>query len=163
MSSIGALFLRPGVVRVAQIVTGLLLGWAALAKLGDLVRFAEQVHNFRVVPTAVENLIAMTLPWVELVAALALVLGVRARAGAVVATALLALFTAGVVSAVARGLDFECGCFGTSDATRVGWSKIAQNVAMLAVAALACSRPSREPLVARPTAGSGARALRPEA
>jgi len=130
---------RPVVV-TARVALGVLFAWAALAKIGDSRAFAEQVHNFRLLPVALENLAAMTLPWIELVAALALVLGVRARAGAVIVTTLLAVFTAAVLSALARGLDIECGCFGTSDATRVGWAKVAQNLAMLALGALGSLR-----------------------
>jgi uncharacterized membrane protein YphA (DoxX/SURF4 family) len=141
MSAVKTFLFHRSTVRVAQIVIGALMGWAALAKLGNLAKFAEQVHNFRVLPIAAENLVAMTLPWIELVAALSLVLGVRARSGGVVVSALLTVFTAGVISAVARGLDFECGCFGTSDATRVGWVKILANLGMLALALLASARP----------------------
>ena len=59
---------HPGAIRAAQIVLGILFGWAALAKLADLSAFALQVHNFRLLPIAAENLVAMLLPWVELVA-----------------------------------------------------------------------------------------------
>ena len=55
---------------------------------------------------------------------------------------LLALFTVGVVLAVARGLDFECGCFGKADATTVGWVKVLQNLGMLGVGVVACLRPA---------------------
>ena len=110
------------------------MAWAGLAKIGDLHGFAEQLHNFRMMPVPFENLIAITLPWIELVAALALIFGVRARAGALLAGALLAAFTAAVSVAMLRGLDIECGCFGTHDATRVGWVKIGQNLGMLALA-----------------------------
>jgi len=78
------------------------------------------------------------------VAGLALVLGVRPRAGAWVAGVLLAGFTVGVALAMARGLNFTCGCFGTADATRIGWAKLAENLGMLALAALGSSR-AREP------------------
>jgi uncharacterized membrane protein YphA (DoxX/SURF4 family) len=105
---------NPGVIRAAQIVVGILFGWAALAKLADLSAFALQVHNFRLLPISAENLVAMLLPWVELVAALALVLRIQPRAGAWVAGVLLAVFTLGVASAMARGLDFECGWAGGS-------------------------------------------------
>jgi uncharacterized membrane protein YphA (DoxX/SURF4 family) len=132
---------HPRVVRACQIALGVLFAAAALAKLGDLGTFATQVHNFRVVPVATENLLALTLPWIELIAALALILNVRARAGAVVITAMLAVFTVGVVVAMSRGLDIECGCFGTLDGTRVGLGKVAQNVAMLAMGGIAVRRP----------------------
>jgi putative oxidoreductase len=141
MSALRSILSRPGVVRSAQVAIGVLMGWAALAKLGDLQAFAHQVHNFRVLPIAAENLVAMTLPWVELVAALSLVLAVRPRAGSVVTTVLLAVFTLGVIQAVARGLDFECGCFGTSDASRVGLGKILQNLGMLALAGVGSLTP----------------------
>jgi uncharacterized membrane protein YphA (DoxX/SURF4 family) len=132
---------HPAVVRACQIVIGILFAWAALAKLGQLEAFATQVHNFRLVPVALENLVALTLPWIELLAALALILNVRARSGAVVVTALLAVFTVGVLQAMIRGLDFECGCFGTSDGTRVGMFKILQNLGMFVVAVFAARRP----------------------
>ena len=140
MSGAGAFVTSRPVVGTARVVLGLLFAWAALAKIGDGRAFAEQVHNFRLLPVALENLAAMTLPWIELVAAMALVLGVRARAGAVIATAMLTVFTAAVLSALYRGLDIGCGCFGTSDLTRVGWAKVGQNLAMLALGALGSLR-----------------------
>ena len=138
-----AVLRHPLLVRAAQVVTGVLFGWAALAKIGDLGAFALQVHNFRLLPIAAENLVAMTLPWIELTAAMALVLGVRPRAGAWVSGVLLAVFTVGVALAMARGLDFECGCFGKASSTRVGWGKLVENLGMLALAAVATLRPAR--------------------
>ena len=124
-------------IRAAQVAIGVIFGIASLSKIGDLAAFTTQVHNFRLAPVWSENLIAMTLPWIELVAALALVLGVRARPGALIVTVLMAGFTIGVAVAMARGLDFECGCFGTADHTRVGAVKLGENLLMLGIAAAA--------------------------
>jgi len=135
MSALRSFFESPTTIRVCQVAIGVMMAWAGLAKIGDLHGFAEQLHNFRMMPVPIENLIAMSLPWIELVAALALIFGVRARAGAILSALLLATFTAAVFVAMARGLDIECGCFGTNDATRVGWVKIGQNLMMLALAA----------------------------
>jgi putative oxidoreductase len=128
-------------VRACEIATGVILAWAGLAKIGDLPTFASQVHNFRILPLALENLAAMTLPWIEIVTALTLLTGVRSRAGARAALGLLVVFTIAVVLAVVRGLDIECGCFGTADATRVGWTKIAENVGLIVIAAIAAWGP----------------------
>ena len=68
-------------------------------------------------------------------------LKVRAREAALLATGLMGVFTVAVIAALARGLDIECGCFGTADATRVGVVKVVENVGMLIVAALAAGRP----------------------
>ncbi len=121
-------------VRGSQITIGVLFAIAGLAKIGDLRSFAEQIHNFRILPIAAENVMAMTLPWIEIVCALALVSGVRARAGSLLALGLLVVFTVALALALARGLDSECGCFGTADASRVGVRKVLENVGMLVLA-----------------------------
>lgn len=131
---------RP-VVRTAQIVVGALLAWAALAKLGDVPALARDVHQFRLVPVAGENLLAIVLPWIEMTAALSLLVGFRARAGAVVAAGLMTVFTAAVAIALARGLSIECGCFGTASGWRVGTTKLLMNVGILALAGVAMLRP----------------------
>jgi putative oxidoreductase len=136
----GALAGTP-VRRGAQIVLGLLFVLAALAKIVDPASLAREVHNFHLVPFWSEHLVAMTLPWIELVAGLALVLGIRPRAGAWVVGGLLLAFTFGVALAMARGLNFSCGCFGTADGTRIGWTKLGENLGMLALAALGSLRP----------------------
>jgi putative oxidoreductase len=127
--------------RGAQVVLGLLFVYAALGKLVDVTSLAREVHNFHLAPLWSEHLIAMTLPWIELMAGLALVLGVSPRAGAWVAGALLVGFTIGVVAAMARGYNFTCGCFGTANATRIGWAKLVENAGMLALAAIGSLRP----------------------
>ncbi len=126
--------------RTAQVVLGLLFAWAALAKIGDVASLAREVHNFRLAPTWSENLIAMTIPWIELAAGVALVIGLRPRAGAWVAGALLVVFTIGVAAAMARGLNFTCGCFGTASGTRIGWAKLGENLVMIGLAALGSQR-----------------------
>ena len=70
------------------------------------------------------NTLAITLPWIELLAALALLVGYRTRAGAIITASLMGLFVFVVAAALARGLDIECGCFGTADASRVGTAKL---------------------------------------
>jgi uncharacterized membrane protein YphA (DoxX/SURF4 family) len=132
---------HPRFVRLCQIVLGLLFAVAAVAKLTDIGAFVTQVHNFRIVPVAAENLLAMTLPWIELLGALALLFNLRPRAGAAVITGMLVVFTLAVIVAMSRGLSIECGCFGRLDATRVGMTKVLQNVGMMTLGVLSLLRP----------------------
>lgn len=141
MGGLGGFLAHRATVRVAQLAIGVLFLVAALGKIGDLSNFALQVHNYRLAPLWSQNLIAMTLPWVELLAGLALVLGVRPRAGAVILLVLMAGFTVAVGAAWARGLDFECGCFGKASASRIGAQKLFENLGWLVVAAVAAVRP----------------------
>jgi uncharacterized membrane protein YphA (DoxX/SURF4 family) len=140
MNALGRFLTNPWTVRICQIAIGVLFAAAALAKLGDLHSFQEEIHNFKMLPVAVENIVAMTLPWIELVAALALILGVRARSGGLVAACLMVVFIAAVAVAMGRGLDIECGCFGTADGTRVGVLKLLENSGMFALAAVGSLR-----------------------
>ena len=140
MSRLPAFLLHPTARRAAQIVAGLIFLASALGKIADLSAFSSSIHNFHLepfIPMAATNVLAMTIPWVELVAGLALLVGVRPRAGAFVYTALLAVFTIGVIAAMARGLSFDCGCFGRAGAGPVGAKKLAENLVMMAVGVVA--------------------------
>jgi uncharacterized membrane protein YphA (DoxX/SURF4 family) len=134
---------HPAPVRIAQVAIGLVFLAAALAKIGDATYFAQQVHNFRLAPIWSEHLVAMTLPWIELVAGLALVVGPRRRAGALIVLALMLLFTIAVGTAWARGLDFTCGCFGKASASGIGARKFFENVGLTLLAAVAFLPPKR--------------------
>lgn len=138
--SIRSLLGHTALVRVCQIAMGVIFGWAALAKIGDPAGFATQLHHFRLVPVPLENLFAVTLPWIELVAAVALLVGVQRRAAALLVAALMVVFTVAVGLALARGLDIECGCFGTADASRVGVVKLLQNTGMVLASIVAIGR-----------------------
>lgn len=152
MDRVKRIVAHPWVVRGAQLFIGAWFVWAGLAKISDPAGFATNVHNFRLVPVPLENLVALTLPWVELVAGLALVLGLRARAGGLVSLALMVVFTLAVGIALARGLDIECGCTGTDDGARVGLLKLLQNLGGTALALVATMRPPGGAAVAVPAA-----------
>ena len=126
---------------VFRAILGVLFIWAALAKIGDLPAFAGQIHNFRILPVAVENLFAVTLPWIELVAGLALVTNLAPRAGLLVLGGLLLVFFVAILSAMARKLDIACGCFGTQDAGTTGLMTLIRDIGFLALAVIGYPRP----------------------
>lgn len=125
---------------ILRAILGVLFIWAALAKISDLSGFAGEVHNFRIVPLALENLFAMTLPWIEVVAGVALVLNVAPRAATAVLGVLLIVFLIAIVSAIIRDLDIACGCFGTRDAAQTGWVTLLRDIGFLALAVLGWPR-----------------------
>jgi uncharacterized membrane protein YphA (DoxX/SURF4 family) len=130
----------PLLIRVCRIGIGLVMLAAALGKIGDPGAFSTQIHHYRLVPVGAENLLSVLLPWVELLAGLSLVLGPHARSGAWLSAAMMAVFTLAVSTAVARGLDIECGCFGTADASHVGGMKLAENLLLTGAALVASLR-----------------------
>jgi uncharacterized membrane protein YphA (DoxX/SURF4 family) len=125
---------------VARLLVGGLFVVAGIFKIVQPAEFATDIGNYRLLPHALLNLMAITLPWVELVAGGLLLAGRWRRASALVVSVLMLVFVVAVAQAMMRGLDFRCGCFGTVGATQVGWTKLAENLALLAVTGWLCWR-----------------------
>jgi putative oxidoreductase len=139
-------------VRVA--VAGYFL-LAAVEKLWDPLSFAKDITNYKLVMPVIGMdyvyPVAMLMPALELVSAIALLTPRWKKAGALACGGLLILFTALIVQAVARGLNIDCGCLGAGAvgkmlAEKVGWEKILENVAMLAGCVFVWFRASDAPL-----------------
>ena len=86
---------------------------AGVLKIAGPARFAVAVSNYRLVPHELINLVAIVVPWIEVVAGLCVLAGFWLRPGALIATAMTATFFFVITSALQRGLNIECGCFGT--------------------------------------------------
>jgi uncharacterized membrane protein YphA (DoxX/SURF4 family) len=100
----------------------------------DVSEFADSVLNYRVPPRALNNLVAITFPWIELLAGGLLMCGIWKRASTVVITVLMVVFLIAIGQAVVRGLNISCGCFGTVEGRRVGLNALAEDTAMFAAA-----------------------------
>ncbi len=123
---------------VARWIIGIVFVFAAVGKIVEPELFARSILRYQLVPESVVNLLAIFLPWIELFAGMALLLGIRAKAAALIAGGLLVVFTIAVASAWARGLDIECGCFTQSAAAAaVSLQKILENVGLLIITAIA--------------------------
>jgi putative oxidoreductase len=115
-----------------RLALGAIFLYAAATKVPDMAEFAKDVANYRLLPAALVPWAASAVVGVEIVAGLALVLGVGARPAALVAAALLALFVGGLSQALLRGIDLRCGCFGGEESAT--WGTVARDLLMLAPA-----------------------------
>ena len=104
--------------------------WAGALKIVEPGQFATAIANYRMLPHELINLVAITLPWVEMTAGLLVLAGVWARASALVLTVLTAVFSVALISALARGLNIECGCFGTVGGRHVGLTSLAMDAGL---------------------------------
>jgi putative oxidoreductase len=87
---------------------------AGISKIVDPPGFAHEIHNYKMVPGALVNAMALILPWLEVVTGAALFLGIARRTAAKVLAVLLLVFIAALGVNLARGHAVDCGCFGTS-------------------------------------------------
>jgi uncharacterized membrane protein YphA (DoxX/SURF4 family) len=124
---------------------------AAVPKISQPDEFAKAVHAYKMVPDVGVNLVAIFLPWVEAVAALAL-LGPRVwrRAGLALCLIMLLVFTAAQTINIFRGVKGTCGCFG-NNSKPIGWSGVALNSAFLLGGAFAWRLQGRGRRVSSPS------------
>lgn len=101
------------VVLARVLVAGLFI-YASVSKIGNPQKFADEIRAYELAPLAVTNLVAIILPWLELIAAGLLVAGIwRAEARSLIFLMLLG-FTFGKISVEVRGLNINCGCWGSA-------------------------------------------------
>ncbi len=95
--------------------------------------FAEIIEGYKILPVAVVALVAVWLPWTELVASVVLVVGAWTRAVGLLLSVLMFVFIAGLVQAMARGIDLHCGCFSLDpEAAARSWASLWQEFLLLA-------------------------------
>ena len=131
----GRLILRIGrpVLRVSLAVLFL---FAGITKLIDPSAFAQQIANYQLVAWPVAAFLAVFLPALELCVGICLLLG-RLEIGALVwVILLLTVFSGALISAIARGLSIDCGCFGRSVENTGTIGPLIRNLAFLAAAGL---------------------------
>ncbi|MFH1809586.1 MAG: MauE/DoxX family redox-associated membrane protein [Pseudomonadota bacterium] len=96
---------------LARVYLGLVFVVACLHKIAEPASFAMDIATYQLLPLPLINLLAITLPWVELVAGLLLILGLRVRGAALLVAGMMVLFIAALGWALASDLTMSCGCF----------------------------------------------------
>jgi uncharacterized membrane protein YphA (DoxX/SURF4 family) len=98
-----------------QLALGAIFVVAAIPKIADPPSFAHMVFNYRLAPSSLINMSALVMPWVELLAGLALILGVWKAAARTVIGILLAVFIIAISINLGRDNAIDCGCFNVAD------------------------------------------------
>ena len=101
----------------AQWIFRLLLGgvfiYASYDKILHTSAFADIIHNYQILPGFLIYISAITMPWLEIFSGICVITGLFKRAGTIILGGLLLLFSVAISFNLARGLDFDCGCFTT--------------------------------------------------
>lgn len=109
--------------------------YAAHSKIINASQFAAAIRAYDILPVSLSALPAVFLPWIELFAAIFLMVGLYTRSAAGILFSLMLAFTIMVLIALFRGLEIDCGC-GASLAgiEKVSWLKVFENILILACA-----------------------------
>jgi uncharacterized membrane protein YphA (DoxX/SURF4 family) len=101
------------VLLVFRLVVGGVFVWAGLLKILDPLEFAENIANYRVFSRDLSLLAAIVLPWLEVLCAVLVIFGIFRSASSLLLSGLLAAFLVLITVTIFRGLDVDCGCFGS--------------------------------------------------
>jgi uncharacterized membrane protein YphA (DoxX/SURF4 family) len=128
----------PWLTARVQFVLAAVFVVAGVGKIMDPPGFAHEIHNYRLVPGVAINVLAIVLPWIEVVAGLALFVGLARRSAARIFGVLLLVFIVALSINLVRGRAVDCGCFGgpkvpKTDAERLGDMRvgIARDIGLL--------------------------------
>lgn len=124
-------------VLVSRLVLGGIFIYAGLEKIIYSERFAELVFNYKLVPTEAVNLVAIILPWLEILTGFLLIMGLFTLPATAILIFLILVFLGAVGFNLARGLDFQCGCFSASTEVRnTALVTLLRDIALLVPAAV---------------------------
>ena len=115
-------------------------------KVTDLAASGRAVNAYQLMPYSAAQVVGAIQPFLEVALGLLLLVGLAVRLSAGISAVLLVIFMAGIVSAWARGLAIDCGCFSKGGALGAGQTpeyawELARDTGFLVLAGILLWRP----------------------
>jgi len=101
----------------ARMLLGAVFAYAGALKTLNPEGFADAIAAFQILPSPLINIFALGLPPFEVLVGLMLIFGIRPRLAVFGTLILSAVFIAALALALGRGLNVDCGCFGSGPAS----------------------------------------------
>jgi len=127
----------PGFALVVRLGLGCMFLYSSLPKIRQPYDFLSNVYNFELVGPKLGMLIAMVLPWTELLVGVCLVGGIFVGGALLVSIAMGAMFSFVIASALYRGLNISCGCFSASSVEQIGYTTLIRALLIMIISAAA--------------------------
>jgi putative oxidoreductase len=116
-----------------SLAIGVTFIYAGADKLREPLQFADSIAAFALLPAVLINLMALTLPPFEIACGLLMLTPRTRRVAALALTLTAVMFFLALVSALARGLTLDCGCFGVGAPSRPRmWLESGLNILLFA-------------------------------
>ncbi len=94
-----------------RLTVGIIFIYASYYKIIDPQSFAKSIWFYHLVPGKLINIIAIVLPWVELMAGVGLILGVYYKGSVALVNLMTLFFVVALLLSIIRGVSIDCGCF----------------------------------------------------
>lgn len=127
--------IKPLIILVLRITLGAIFIIAAYGKLLHTDVLVSTVINYNILPIMLSKYFAYTLPWVEVIAGIMLIIGFGTRGASFAIAWLLISFIIAIGINMQKGVSMECGCFdifGMNE--KIGSSLLLRDIIFLMVA-----------------------------
>ena len=129
-------YFKGPIVILCRLVLGGVFIYASLDKIANPAEFAKAIGNYHVLPFGLENLLALFLPWLELLTGILLIAGIMVDGATILIISMNIVFIFAISQALARGISIECGCFSvsTEGGSNIGFQTILRDFIYLIMA-----------------------------
>jgi len=124
---------HPYAALVLRLYLGGLFVYASMYKITYPIEFAENIASYQIVPFWAVNMMAIVLPWTELICGILLIFGLRAKSAVCMIGAMLVMFIVAIALTLLRGIPIGCGCFHSMEEP-MSWSTLVRDLIWLAMA-----------------------------
>jgi uncharacterized membrane protein YphA (DoxX/SURF4 family) len=126
-----------GFVLVVRLGLGCVFIVSSVPKIQRPYEFLGSIYGYELVGPKMGVLVAMVLPWVELLAGVCLVGGVFVGGAMLASVGMGVLFTFVLSSALYRHLDISCGCFSNAGAGKISYLTLIRAIVITIISASA--------------------------
>jgi len=138
-------YFKVQIVFFFRMILGIIFIYASWDKIAHPAEFAKVIGNYHVLPFGLENLLAMVLPWLELLVGICLIAGIMIDGAAIMSIVMLVVFIFAISQALARGISIECGCFSVTEESgdNIGLQTIIRDIVYLGMSLVIWYRTER--------------------
>jgi uncharacterized membrane protein YphA (DoxX/SURF4 family) len=119
------------ILLVIRLYLGLLFLLSAIGKIRNQHDFVQGVVEYQILPEKIARIGGLLLPWIEIVIALALIMGFALPLAGVASFLLIGSFTIAVTINLQRGHTIRCHCYGVASTSTIGRGTVARNIWLL--------------------------------
>lgn len=110
---------------LCRLVIGGMFIYAAWYKVIEPGSFAKSIWYYHLVPGNLINLMALILPWLEMIVGIGLIAGAHYRGAVLWANLMMIVFIIALATTISRGINIDCGCFkAASSGTHSAWNSL---------------------------------------
>ncbi len=118
------------IIIFARIVVGLMFIVVGIGKINNAAEFAEEIRNYLILPEFLLNIAAISISWIELFVGIFILFGIKIKSSSLLVAFMLIVFTTGVIIAMMKGLNINCGCYAQIASQKVGFPKVFENIGL---------------------------------